>query len=94
MEYASATLKKGEGRYLKSGGLWIYDNGIALTEGSFKDGDIIRVLDHDGYFMGYGFINTASKIRIRMMSRREDMPVNEALLKKRLRNAWEYREDR
>ena len=91
MEYASATLKKGEGRYLKSGGLWIYDNEIALTEGSFKDGDIIRVLDHDGYFMGYGFINTASKIRIRMMSRREDMPVNEALLKKRLRNAWEYR---
>ena len=54
---AVATLKKGEGRLLKAGGAWIFDNEIAKTEGTFQNGDVIRIEDFDGYFMGYGFIN-------------------------------------
>ena len=54
---AAAVLKKREGRTIKSGGLWVYDNEIAQTRGSFEDGDIISVEDFDGYFMGYGFVN-------------------------------------
>ncbi|MBQ9828049.1 MAG: class I SAM-dependent rRNA methyltransferase [Lachnospiraceae bacterium] len=91
MEYAAVTLRKGEGRYLKAGGLWVYDNEIGSVEGSVKDGGIVKVLDHDGYFLGYGFINSASTIRVRMMSRGEDVPVDSALLERRLRSAWEYR---
>lgn len=91
MYHTIATLKKGEGRTVKAGGMWIYDNEIASVVGEFKDGDLVTVRDFDGYFMGYGFINTHSKIRIRLMSRREDHPVDEALLKKRVRDAWEYR---
>ena len=67
---AFATLKKGEGRALKAGGLWVYDNEIDSVAGSFTDGDIISVRDFDGYFMGYGFLNTRSKIAIRILSRR------------------------
>ena len=63
-------LKKGEGRTIKAGGAWIYDNEIDRTEGDFENGDILTVLDFDGYFMGYGFINSHSKIRVRMLSRR------------------------
>ncbi len=88
---ATATLKKGEGRSLKAGGMWIYDNEIDTVEGSFENGDIISVQDFDGYFMGYGFINTASKIRIRMLSRRKENPITPAFLEKRVRDAWEYR---
>lgn len=88
---AIATLKKGEGRSLKAGGMWIYDNEIDTVEGSFENGDIISVQDFDGYFMGYGFINTASKIRIRMLSRRKENPITPAFLEKRVRDAWEYR---
>lgn len=91
MYHTIATLKKGEGRTVKAGGMWIYDNEIASVVGEFKDGDLVTVRDFDGYFMGYGFINTHSKIRIRLMSRREDHPVDEALLEKRVRDAWEYR---
>lgn len=91
MYHTIATLKKGEGRTVKAGGMWIYDNEIASVVGEFKDGDLVTVRDFDGYFMGYGFINTRSKIRIRLMSRRENHPVDEALLKKRVRDAWEYR---
>ncbi|WP_029323871.1 class I SAM-dependent rRNA methyltransferase [Butyrivibrio sp. AE3004] len=88
---AKVILKKGEGRTIKAGGAWIFDNEINRVDGDFENGDIITVHDHDGYFMGYGFINTNSKIRVRMMSRRKENPVNEELIEKRIRNAWEYR---
>lgn len=88
---ATAVLKKHEGRTIKSGGLWIYDNEISHIEGNFENGDIISVRDFDGYFMGYGFINLHSKIRIRLLSRHEDKPVTASLITKRVQDAWEYR---
>lgn len=91
MERAAVTLKKGEGRTIKAGGMWIFDNEIDHISGDFENGDIIEVHDFDDYFMGYGFINMNSKIRIRMMSRRREHPVTEELIEKRVRAAWEYR---
>lgn len=85
------TLKKGEGRTLKSGGMWVFDNEIASVSGEFQNGQIVSVQDFDGYFMGYGFINTRSRIAVRLMSRRREHPVDDALLRRRLQNAWEYR---
>ena len=87
------TLKKGEGRTIKSGGLWIYDNEIASITGHFKNGDMVIVHDFDGYPMGQGFINQNSKIRIRMMTRKDDTVLDDAFLKMRLKNAWEYRKN-
>ena len=72
MNTAVATLKKGEGRTIKSGGLWIFDNEISNISGTYENGEIIAVEDFDGYFMGWGYINDHSKIRIRLMSRRRD----------------------
>ena len=89
--HARVVLKKGEGRSLKSGGLWVYDNEIAVIEGDYENGDIITVHDFDGYFLGYGFINTASKIAVRLLSRRQEHPVDDALLERRVRDAWNYR---
>ena len=87
----SAVLKKKEGRTIKSGGLWVYDNEIAEFKGAFEDGSIIAVEDFDGYFMGYGFVNRRSKITVRLLSRRREHPVTPALLTQRVRDAWEYR---
>ena len=88
---AVAILKKGQGRELKKGGLWVYDNEVDKVVGNFENGDIVELHDFDDYFMGYGFINTKSKIRIRMMSRRKEHPVTEELIEQRIRDAWEYR---
>ncbi len=85
------TLKKGEGRTLKAGGLWIYSNEIDTIAGRFKNGDVVTVRDFDGYPMGKGFINQNSKIRIRMMTRHAGQEINEAFLKMRIENAWNYR---
>ncbi len=49
MSLAVVTLKKGEGRLLKSGGMWIFDNEVASIMGSFVNGDIVLVHDFDGY---------------------------------------------
>lgn len=91
MSLAIATLKKGEGRSLKAGGPWIYDNEVASILGSFENGDMVMVHDFDGYPLGRGFINTKSKIRIRMMTRKSEQEIDEEFLRKRVRDAWEYR---
>lgn len=91
MGEAVVTLKKGEGRSLKAGGLWIYDNEVDTIMGTFHNGDIVAVHDYDGYMMGRGFINQNSKIRIRMMTRDKDQQIDRDFLKKRVRDAWEYR---
>lgn len=91
MSEAIVTLKKGEGRMLKSGGLWIFDNEIASILGSFEDGDIVAVHDFDGYGLGKSFINRNSKIRVRMMTRNRHQEIDEAFLKMRVQEAWDYR---
>ena len=88
---ASVHIRKGEARALKAGGLWIYDNEIDHIDGDFKNGDMVNVFDFDGYPLGCGYINTRSKITIRMMSRKKDTVVDEAFIEMRVRNAWEYR---
>ena len=93
VQNAFATLKKGEGRTLKAGGMWVYDNEIDTVTGSFTNGDIISVHDFDGYFMGYGFINTNSKITIRLLSRRREHPVTEDFIRQRVQDAWDYRKE-
>ena len=91
MSMAVATLKKGEGRTLKAGGAWIFDNEIESVMGSVENGDIVLVHDFDGYPLGRGFINRNSKIRIRMMTRNIGQEIDREFLKMRVRNAWEYR---
>ena len=88
---AVAHVKKGGARALKTGGLWIYDNEIDRVDGDFEDGDILAVEDFDGFFLGWGFINRASKICIRMLSRKKEQPVTPSFLTSRVRAAWEYR---
>ncbi len=91
MYHTIVTLKKGEGRTIKSGGTWIFDNEIDTITGRFKNGDLVTVHDFDGYPMGSGFINQNSKIRIRMMTRKADQEIDHAFLTMRVKNAWEYR---
>lgn len=93
MERAVVTLKKGGGRAMKAGGMWIYDNEIEFVSGDFENGDVVEVCDFDGYGMGCGFINTRSKITVRMLSRKKDAIIDEAFIRRRVRDAWNYRRD-
>ena len=91
MESAGVRIKKGEGRSLKAGGMWIYDTEIDTIKGDYANGDMVFVEDFDGYPLGHGFINTNSKLTVRMMSRKKDTVVDDDFLEMRVRAAWEYR---
>lgn len=91
MNNTVVTLKKGEGRILKSGGAWIFDNEIESIHGTFKNGDVVKVEDFDGYPMGSGYINQNSKIRIRMLTRNPEQLIDEDFFEMRVSNAWNYR---
>ena len=88
---AIVTLKKGEGRTIKAGGAWIFDNEIESIMGNYENGEIVVVHDFDGYMMGRGFINNNSKIRVRMMTRDKEQLIDHDFLAMRVKNAWEYR---
>ena len=88
---AIVTLKKGEGRTIKAGGMWVFDNEIDTVTGTFENGDIVMVNDFDGYHLGKGFINTYSKITVRMLTRDASTEIDEAFFTKRLQDAWDYR---
>ena len=93
MYQTTVILKKGGGRTLKAGGMWVYDNEIDCIRGSFENGDIVEVQDFDGYCMGCGFINTNSKITVRMLSRKKDTVIDEAFIRQRVQDAWNYRRE-
>ena len=88
---ACVILKKGEGRLLKSGGAWIFDNEIARTEGSYLNGGLVDVADFDGYPLGRGYINEKSKIRVRILTRDVNEEIDTDFFRRRLRAAWDYR---
>ncbi len=90
-ETACVRIKKGTGRTLKAGGAWIYDNEIDTISGDFENGDLVSIEDFDGYPLGHGFINTNSKLTVRMLSRKKDVVINEDFIEQRVRTAWEYR---
>ena len=90
-EQAIVRLKRGEGRALKAGGPWIYDNEIGEILGEPEDGAIVDVQDYNGYPLGVGFLNRASTIAVRMLTRTPDTVIDDAFLEKRVRDAWNYR---
>lgn len=84
-------LKKGEGRTLNAGGAWVFDNEIDRIDGDFTNGDLVKVEAFNGYPLGTGFINTNSKIRIRMMSRNENQVIDDNFIEQRVRDCVNYR---
>lgn len=86
-------LKKKEGRIIQGGGTWIFDNEIDKTDGTYQNGDIVSVYAYNNYFLGYGYINNNSKIRIRILTRDKDEKIDEEFFKRRLFRAYKYRKD-
>lgn len=84
-------LKKNEGRLIKAGGAWVFDNEIESITGEYKNGDIVIVKDNDGITLGKGFINDNSKIRVRLLSRNADTEIDRAFFRMRVKDAWNYR---
>ena len=70
---------------------WIYTDEIKEYEGEYKNGDIVEVYNHKHYFIGKGYINDASKIAIRIMTRDINEEIDKEFFRRKFKAAWEYR---
>ena len=86
--FAKVTLKAQHS--VESGHPWIYDTEITAPP-ECSDGDLVDVVGPKGAYLGTGFYNGKSKIRVRLISRNANDRFDEAFFERRLRHAWEYR---
>ena len=89
--YARITVTpKGE-RALTGGHPWVYEGEVVSLEGTAEDGGLVDVLSRRGSWLGCGFYNSRSKIRVRLVSRNANDDFSDEFWARRLRYAWEYR---
>ena len=77
---------------IATGHPWIFANEIGESEGDFEAGDIVEVLSSNGSFVGQGYVNPASQIRIRLLTRERKDVVDAAFFRRKLEEAWAYRQ--
>src|ERR1700712_2209923 len=85
-------LKKKIGLRIEQGHPWIFGNEIAETEETLKAGDIVTVFNSDKKFVGKGFINPASQITIRLLTRNEKETIDARFIHNKIEAAWKYRQ--
>ena len=91
-KYPRVILGRGRERRQYQGHPWVYDGEIAQVTGQPSDGAVVDCYSHDGVFLGRGYFNSRSKIRLRVLTRQVDEDVDEALLRRRLVWALERRQ--
>ena len=85
---AAVLTKRGAAR-ARSGHPWVYRSDVAEVAGDA--GDVARVVDRSGHFLGHAFYNPKSEITLRIATR-EDEEINEAWFRDRIEKAWAYRD--
>lgn len=84
-------LRKKIGDRVVNGHPWVFANELGDSEGEYKAGDIVDVHSSNGTYIGSGYINPSSLIRIRILTRNKQEPINEEFFYNKLLAAWEYR---
>ena len=82
--------KKAE-KLLKNGHPWVYGEETSGPAEPYENGDIVDVFTEKGSWMGSGFINDNSKIRVRIISRNTNDRFDEAFWRRRVEYAVDYR---
>ena len=81
---------KGEAA-LTGGHPWVYEGEVTAVDGAAEDGGLVDVVSRRGSWLGCGFCNSRSKIRVRLVSRNANDDFSDAFWERRIRYAWEYR---
>lgn len=76
---------------LSGGHPWVFGTEVLATDRPYENGELVHVFGEKGKFLGTGFVNDASKIRVRIISRNANDTFDEAFFERRLRHAVDYR---
>lgn len=90
--YPRIILKKGSERRQLMGHPWVYDGEVVRVEGKPADGEVADCASFNGTFLGRGYFNSRSKIRLRVLTRQASLDVDDALLHQRLSWALQRRQ--
>lgn len=89
--YPKVTVSKKCERFIKGGHIWVYHDEILNVDGAYENGDIVDVLTEKGRYLGSGYINDFSKIRVRIISKNANDRFDEAFYRRRIDYAIDYR---
>ncbi len=78
-------------RSIDSGHPWVYADEITEVSGEYVNGSLVDVRSRKGSYLGTGFINDSSKIRVRIISRNANDKFDRAFWERRVRYAIDYR---
>lgn len=90
-EYPRAEISRKAETSLIGGSTWVYDTEVKKIFGEIEDGNLIDVVNNRGRYMGTGYYNSHSKIRIRVISQNANDHFDYSFYERRVRYAWEYR---
>ncbi|MBN9481832.1 MAG: rRNA large subunit methyltransferase I [Bacteroidetes bacterium 43-93] len=85
-------LRKKAGDRVANGHPWVFANELGDSDGEYEAGDIVELYSYNGSFIGKGYVNPASQIRIRLLSRNKSEEINNEFFYNRISEAWAYRQ--
>ncbi len=85
-------LRKKAGDRVANGHPWVFANELGDSDGKYEAGDIVELYSYNGSFIGKGYVNPASQIRIRLLSRNKSEEINDEFFYNRINEAWAYRQ--
>lgn len=89
--YVKAMITEKAERAARNGHPWVYGEEITSLSGVPENGEIVDVYTKKERWLGAGFYNSNSKIRVRILSRNTNDRFDEAFFERRIRHAVEYR---
>jgi 23S rRNA (cytosine1962-C5)-methyltransferase len=90
----TVVLNKNEEKEKIEGFPWVFNNEINSFKGdNIVSGEVVRVVTFDGKFVAYGFLNTSSKIMVRILSRNEEDVIDREFFKRKMEYALEHRKN-
>ena len=90
-EYSKLTVTEKAEKSIKNGHPWVYGEEVLACDKTYENGSIVDVCSKNGKWLGSGFVNDNSKIRVRLISDNTNDKFDDAFWYRRLKYAVDYR---
>jgi len=89
--YPKVILKAERDAAVRGGHPWVFSGAVERADADLEDGSLVSVFGAGGHFLGHGYYNSRSAIRVRILSREPERAIDEGFWRHRVRQAVELR---
>ncbi len=89
--FPALTITDKGARFLRAGHSWVYADEVTAVSGSYEPGELVDVYSAGGRWLGTGFANDHSKIRVRIVTKNPNDRLDETFWRRRIEWAVDYR---